>query len=72
MSYYAQKIEEAKRTDFSGKRYLTDFEAAAYTSLGRTTFRAWAKRIGCRHKVGRRNLNDRYAIDEALKRGDEN
>lgn len=70
MSYYAKKIDEARQTDLCEKRFLTDFEGAAYLSIGRTAFRKFAEKIGCRRKIGRRTVNDRIAIDEALQRGD--
>ena len=66
MGYYARKTEEARYTDFSNKQYLTDWEAAAYTSFGRTKFRNWAEQIGCRRKVGQRVVNDKSVIDAAL------
>lgn len=70
MSKYLQQIEAAKNTDFGSRRFLTDYEASAYLSLGRTAFRSWAEQIGCRRKIGRRVVNDREVIDAALKRGD--
>ena len=70
MSRYLQQVEEARQSDLSTKSFLTDIEASAYTSLGRTHFRAWAEKIGCRRKIGRRVLNDRAVIDKALQRGD--
>ena len=70
MSAYTQKMEQAKSNDLSQKAFLTDFEAAAYLSIGRTAFREFAREIGCRKKIGRRVLNDRAVIDAALRRGD--
>lgn len=70
MSNYTEKLNEAKRNNFI-KPFLSDFEGAAYTGLGRTSFRAFAKKINCRRKIGRRVVNDRAVIDQALKRGEE-
>lgn len=64
--YYNTKSEEAQNTDLSAKRWLNDFEAAVYVGIGRTTFRKWAEQIGCKRRIGRRVLNDKVVIDEAL------
>jgi len=70
MSIYQEKLKQARASDLSNKAFLTDFEAAAYLSIGRTAFREFAREIGCRKKIGRRVLNDRAVIDAALRRGD--
>ena len=59
-----------KNADINNKRYLSDLEAAAYVGLSPTTFRLWAKRIGCRRKVGEGKrchvVNIRSLIDDAI------
>lgn len=70
MSRYLQQVEEARQRDLSKKQFLTDVEGAVYTSLGVTTFRKWAVKIGCKHKVGSRVVNDKAVIDAALRGSD--
>ena len=53
-------------TPMPSRRLLTEQEAAGYVSMGRTSFRAWAKEIGaCKH-FGRSVRYDRDIIDHAL------
>lgn len=70
MSAYTEQMEQVRRNDLSHKAYLTDMEGAAYLSIGKTKFRAFAAQIGCKKRIGRRVLNDKAVIDAALKRGD--
>lgn len=70
MSSYQEKLIEARQTDLSNKAFLSDAEGSVYLSLGRTAFMQFAKKIGCRKKVGNRVVNDREIIDRALKRGE--
>lgn len=48
------------------KRLLTETEAAGYTGIGRTTFRAWAAEIGARRTFGRAVRYDKHVIDKAI------
>lgn len=68
-SYYQRKMAEAQQKDLSKQTWLTEFEGAAHARLGRTAFRRWAEKNGCRRKVGKKNLYLRAEIDEALERG---
>lgn len=70
LSMYAEKMEKARQTDCTHKKYLSEWEGAAYSGLGKTTFRSWAVQIGAKRKIGRRVIYDRSVIDAALKRGD--
>jgi len=67
---FKEQINKAKQTDLSGKAFLNEAESCAYTTLGRTKFREWAKKIGALRKIGHRNLYDREAMDAAIRRGD--
>ena len=58
------------QTDYTSKPFLSEREGCAYIGVSATTFRAWAKAIGSKRKIGRRSLYDRAVIDAALKRGD--
>lgn len=69
MNYYKEKMKEAQQLDFSDKNFLTDFEGAAYVGVSKNTFRKWAEEIGCRRKIGRRTINLKSVIDQALGRG---
>lgn len=60
-------IDAVKNTDISQKRMLSVVEAQAYTGLGATYLRKWAKEIGAFKKLGRRVLIDKTVIDQALK-----
>lgn len=62
-------MNEARQKDYSNRANLSDFEGAAYVGVSRNTFRRFAQDIGCRRRVGRRVLNDKSVIDQALKRG---
>lgn len=53
-------------TEITVKRMLNDKEGAAYVGLGVTSFRAWSEQIGAVRKFGKRRLNDRMVIDQAL------
>lgn len=50
----------------SDKRLLTEIEGAAYSGIGRTAFRVWAKEIGARRTFGRSVRYDKNVIDRAL------
>lgn len=47
-------------------RMMSWDQGAAYTGLGRTMFRSWAREIGATKKIGRRLLFDRNIIDQYL------
>lgn len=48
-------------------RMMTCEQAAAYTGMGRTTFRVWADKIGATRRFGERLIRfDRIVIDKAL------
>lgn len=47
-------------------RMLAADQAEQYTGMGRTTFRAWADKIGATRKFGRRVMFDKVVIDRAL------
>lgn len=68
-SLYQRQLEQARASDLSNKPFLSDVEGAVYLSLGKTAFREFAQRIGCRKRIGGRVVNDRAVIDDALRRG---
>ena len=47
-------------------RMLAADQAEQYVGMGRTSFRAWADKIGATRKFGRRVMFDKVVIDRAL------
>lgn len=65
MAIQKPNMEVAPKDYLAGKRLLSLREAMAYTSMGETMLRAWAKEHGAMRKLGRRIFFDRAGIDRA-------
>lgn len=51
---------------YPNKRLFNIRELMAYTGLGETKAKGWAREIGAARKIGRRTVYDRAIIDKSI------